>query len=64
MSSNAVVAMRVLETPGFAETVPALALMIVLQLPLAIYGATLIYRVSPQPVASDAGMRKAQEVNP
>jgi membrane protease YdiL (CAAX protease family) len=42
--TNAVVAMRALETPGFTETVPGLALMIVLQLPLVVYGVYLIYR--------------------
>jgi membrane protease YdiL (CAAX protease family) len=52
---NAVVAMRVLETPGFTETVPALGLTIVLQLPLVVYGAYLIYRVPSQPVIPDAG---------
>jgi hypothetical protein len=53
--TNAVVAMRVLETPGFAETVPALGLSIVLQLPLVVYGAYLIYKAPPQPVVSNAG---------
>jgi membrane protease YdiL (CAAX protease family) len=42
--TNAVVAVRVLETPGFAETVPALGLATLLHLPLAVYGAYLIYR--------------------
>jgi hypothetical protein len=46
--SNAIVAMRVLEIPGFAETVPALVLMIVLQLPLVVYSAYLIYRLPSQ----------------
>ena len=44
--TNAVVAMRVLETPGFTETIPALGLTIVLQLPLVVYGAYLIYFAS------------------
>jgi hypothetical protein len=52
--SNAVVALRVLEAPGFAETVPALGLAILLQLPLVVYGAYLIFRVPLQPVIPDA----------
>jgi hypothetical protein len=53
--TNAVVALRVLETPGFTETVPALGLAVVLQLPLVVYGAYLIYRAPSQPVIPDAG---------
>ena len=60
--ANAVVAMRVLETPGFAETVPALGLAIVLQLPLVLYGAYLLYRVPSQPFIPDAATRETQEV--
>jgi len=52
--TNAVVAMRAIETPGFAETVPGLALMIALQLPLVAYGVYLIYRVPPLPATPDA----------
>jgi membrane protease YdiL (CAAX protease family) len=54
--SNAVVAMRALETPGFAETVPGLGRMIALQLPLVAYGVYLIYRVllSIAPSGSDS----------
>jgi hypothetical protein len=51
---NAVVAMMVLETPGFTETVPALGLAILLQLPVVVYGAYLVYRVPSQPVIPDA----------
>jgi hypothetical protein len=46
---NAVVALMAIETPGFTETVPALALTILLQLPLVVYGAYLIYGVPLQP---------------
>lgn len=60
--ANAVVAMRVLENPGFVETVPALGLMIVLQLPLAVYGATLICRVRPQLPVPDTAVGGTQEV--
>lgn len=59
--TNAVVAVRVLETPGFAETVPALGLMVALQLPLVVYGAYLICRVPPQPVVHEAGLGKTRE---
>jgi membrane protease YdiL (CAAX protease family) len=59
---NALVAMRVLETPGFAETVPALALMIVLRLPLVVYGAYLIYSLPSQQVIPDAAIGRAQEL--
>jgi hypothetical protein len=52
---NAVVAMRVLEAPAFAETVPALGLAIVLQSPLAILGAYLVYKLPEKPVVPDAG---------
>jgi len=52
--TNAVVAMRILETPGFTETVPALGLAILLQLPVVVYGAYLVYRVPSQPVIPDA----------
>jgi hypothetical protein len=52
--ANAVVALRVIETPGFTETVSAFGLTILLQLPLVVYGAYLIYRVPSQPVIPDA----------
>lgn len=52
--TNAVVAMRALETPGFAEMVSGLGLMIALQLPLVVYGVYLIYRVPPQSVVPEA----------
>jgi hypothetical protein len=45
---NAVVALRVLETPGFAELVPALGLATLLHLPLVVYGAYLMFRLPPQ----------------
>jgi hypothetical protein len=46
---NAVVALRVIETPGFTETVSAFGMTILLQLPLVAYGAYLIYGVPLQP---------------
>jgi membrane protease YdiL (CAAX protease family) len=52
--TNAAVAMRALETPGFGETVPGLALMIALQLPLVVYGTYLIYKTPSQPGLPDA----------
>jgi hypothetical protein len=55
--SNAVVAVMALETPGFAETVPALGLMLVFQLPLVVYGAYLIYRL---PQTAIPGVRLMQ----
>jgi hypothetical protein len=51
--SNAAVAMRALETPGFVETVPGLSTMIALQFPLVAYGVYPIYKVAPQPVTLD-----------
>lgn len=53
--SNAAVAIQVLETPGFSETVPALGLVIALQLPLVIYGVYLISRAPMQPLVPEAG---------
>lgn len=52
--SNTIVAMRVLETPSFAETVPGLGLMILLQLPLLFLAAYLIYTIPAQPVLHEA----------
>jgi len=54
--TNAVVAMQVLETPGFAETVSGLSLMIALQLPLVAYGVYLIHRVLSQVVFGDTDL--------
>jgi len=51
---NAIVALGVIETPGFTETVSAFGMTILLQLPLVAYGAYLIYRVPSQPVIPDA----------
>lgn len=51
--SNAAIALRVLETPGFAETVPGLGLVILLHLPLAIMGVALVYRVPLRPAGPE-----------
>lgn len=60
--ANAVVAMKVLEIPGFTETARALGLMIVLQLPLTVLGAVLIYHAGPQAPVLEITRGRSQEV--
>jgi membrane protease YdiL (CAAX protease family) len=52
--TNAVVTMRALEMPGYAEPVSGLGLLIAFQLPLVAYGAYLIYKIPSRPVTPDA----------
>lgn len=47
--SNTIIAIKVIETPGFTETIPALSLFTVIQLPVVAYGLFLIFRQQLRP---------------
>lgn len=51
---NAVMSIRAIEVPGFTETTTALGLIILLQVPVVVFGAYLISWVPPQPVVPNA----------
>lgn len=61
--SNAIIAIKVIETPGFTETVPALSLFILVQLPVVVYGLFLIFRQQPQPVVHTNNARPNTPAN-
>lgn len=61
--SNTIIAFKVIETPGFTETVPALSLFILVQLPVVVYGLFLIYRQQRQPAVHTINARSSTPAN-
>jgi membrane protease YdiL (CAAX protease family) len=55
--SNTIIAIKVIETPGFTETIPALSLFTVIQLPVVVYGLFLIFRQQLQPAVHTSNAR-------
>lgn len=51
---NTFIELRVLETQGFTLTISSLSLIILLQLPVVVYGIYLIFRIPPRPIVPNA----------
>lgn len=54
---NTFIELRVLETQGFTLTISSLSLIILLQLPVVVYGIYLIFRIPPRPIVPNASQK-------